>query len=390
MAKQITVQDSITVYPSGLSSANSSYSSISGSYPITNAYDSSSSTNYAYITCRTGSRAKTYVSLTFDVSAVPANATIDSITCSAKLRVSSTSYISTAVAQLYNGTTAKGSSVSARTTTATVYNLTPGNWTRSELNNIQIRYTGTRGTSNTSSAAYLYFYGADLTINYSINGMQYTITAASSDVSATTTPATQDLLSGETGTVRIDCEDINDYKVTDNDIDITSNLVRYATDTGPVTNTFIPSSFDSTNSVYSTTAGDSNDGIYSTNYIENGLTDATSTTRAALYSVQGSGAISKMYYNFDCSSIPNNATITNVTCQFKGGTQGTTYYSNYIAQLTTGTTLKGSSVSVTGTNTSPTTVTINGGTNWTRAELNNIKILFQVTRGTSSTTTDST
>lgn len=126
MAQQISYSDTATLIPSGYSTANSSYSSISSNYPVTNGYTDANSTNYAYITCNTGSRATTYISYTFDVSEIPAEATIDSVACSAKGRVSSTNYISTAVFQLYANTTAKGSSTSARTTTATVYTLTPG------------------------------------------------------------------------------------------------------------------------------------------------------------------------------------------------------------------------------------------------------------------------
>jgi len=189
MPKQSNIPHSITLYPSGYSNINSSYSSVSSSYPMTNGYDSASSTNYAYITCHTGSRAETYVSFTFDVSNVPADAIIDTIECRAKVRVSSTSYISSAVLQLYTDATAKGSSTSARTTTATEYDLTTGNWTRSELKNIQIRYTGIRGTNNTNSAAYLYFYGADLTINYSVSGIVYTITATSAIPDITISPS---------------------------------------------------------------------------------------------------------------------------------------------------------------------------------------------------------
>jgi hypothetical protein len=96
-----------------------------------------------------------------------------------------------------------------------------------------------------------------------------------------------------------------------------------------------------------------------------------------------------MYYNFDCSSIPANAIINSVSCQVKAGSQGSSYYSSYIVYLCSGTTNKTSSVSVTGSNSSPTTVTVSGGT-WSRADLNNIKILFQVTRGSSNTTEDCT
>ncbi len=127
MSRVINIQDTATFVPNELISNHSSYSGISDSYPITNAYDSSDSTSYAYITCNTGSRASTYVSLKFPISGIPSGATIDSIVCKAKLRVSSTNYISTAVVQLYKGTTAMGSSVSANTTSATVYTISnPG------------------------------------------------------------------------------------------------------------------------------------------------------------------------------------------------------------------------------------------------------------------------
>lgn len=387
MSRPINVTDSVVLTPVSFDDTNSVYAGVNTSYPISNGYTDSSSTTYAYITCNTGSRASTYISYTFDVSDIPASATIDSITCSAKVRVSSTSYISTATTQLYCGSTAKGSATTTRSTTATSYNLTPGTWTRSELDDIEVRFTGTRGTSNTSRSAYLYFYGATLTINYSISGTAYTVAASSLVSGVSVSPASQELLNGNSATVRIDAASVDDIVVTDNDNDVTNLLERHTNTTETTSATFIPSSFDSTNSVYNTTAGDS--GVYSTNYINNGLTDHNSTTRCALYAVQGSGAISKMYYNFDCSSIPANATITSVSCQVKAGTQGSSYYSSYVVYLCSGTTNKTSSVSVTGSNSSPTTVTVSGGT-WSRADLNNIKILFQVTRGSSNTTTDCT
>lgn len=317
MSQQITVQNTSTLAPSGYSSANSSYSSISSSYPVSNGYTDATSTNYAYITCNTGSSASTYISYTFDVSTIPDNATIDSVSCTAKVRVSSTSYISSAYLRLYNNSTAMGSQTSARNTTSggQTYTLTPGTWTRSQLNNIQIRYTGTRGTSNTNRAAYLYFYGATLSVTYTISGTQYTIAATSNVQNYTITPASQGIMAGNSCYVDIPADNLDEIKVTDNDVDVTSSFVRYTAQAGSYTDTFIPSSFDTTNSVYNTTAGDN--GVYSTNYINNGLADHNSTTRCALYSRTGSGTQSYMYYNFDCSSIPQNATITSVSCQFK-------------------------------------------------------------------------
>lgn len=376
---------SITLTPSGYTS-NSNMNFSTSSYPISNAYADTSSTTYARLTPSSTSTTG-YIYLTFDVSAIPAGATITSVTAQAKLYINNTNRVTQCSVQLYANTTAKGRSTSVTSTSSSnIQSLTPGTWTRTELNNLRLRVNGRKGSSN--NTGYIYFYGATVTVNYTY--ITYNVTATSSVNGISVTPASSTVSEGEDLVITFDVDDIDNYMVIDNDVDVTESLVRHAVTQGAQSDTFIPSSFDSTNSVYNTTAGDSGNGVYSTNYINNGLTDHTSSTRCALYSVQGSGSQSYMYYNFDCSSIPQNVTINSVSCQFKGGSQGSTYYSSYVAQLTTGTTLKGSSTSVTGTNTSPSTVTINGGSSWTRAELDNIKIKFTVTRGSSNTTTDST
>ena len=375
----------LTVNPSGYTS-NSSMNISTSTNAISNAYTNTSSTTYAQLTPSSTSTTG-YIYLTFNTNAIPEGATIQSVTAQAKVRINNTSRVSQCSVQLYSGTTAKGSSTSVTSTSSSnIATLTPGSWTRSELQNLRLRVNGRKASSN--QTGYIYFYGANITITYTY--VTYNVTATSAVNGITVSPASSTVAEGDSVTITFDVEDISDYIVTDNDVDVTSSLVRQTVQQGQQSATFIPSSFDSTSSVYNTTAGDSGNGVYSTNYINNGLTDHTSSTRCALYSVHGSGSQSHMYYNFDCSSIPQNVTINSVTCQFKGGTQGSTYYSAYTAQLTTGTTAKGSSVSVSGTNTSPSTVTINGGSSWTRAELDNIKINFSVTRGSSNTTTDST
>jgi len=355
MATPINVNDSIELVPSGYDSSNSSYSSISSSYPVTNGYTNASSTSYAYITCNTGSRAKTYISYTFNTSAIPSEATIDSISCSAKVRVSSTSYISTGVTQLYSGSTAKGSATTTRSTSATAYTLTPGTWTRSELDNIQVRFTGTRGTSSTTRAAYLFFYGATLIINYSISGMQYTVTATSSVDGVTATPATQNAMEGNTATVRIDGISLDDVVVKDNDTDITEELVQYAIETGGTLNE-APSSYTVSGSVsgtrYQSTVGHT---------VENPSTQSGNDYCGS------SGSTATIYYKFDFSEIPDNATISSMTVRAHGHLESTSN-SSEVASLNTysGTTEKGTEVSY--TSTSSQTVTISPGT-WTVAEL---------------------
>ena len=385
MARQINVTDSLVLNPTGYT--NLTNLTQYNNSAISNSYSDTSSTTYTQYTTSTSAG---YVYYTFTLGdTIPNGSTITSVTAQVKVRINNTSRVSNTSCQLYSNTTAKGNSATfSNTSTSNIVSLNnTGSWTLSELNNLRLRIGGTRASNNQNG--YIYFYGANVTINYSFQGMAYTIVASSNVSGITVSPVSQELLAGEDTEIRIDAVSLDEIVVTDNDIDVTEQLVRHTVTPGTQSNTFIPSSFDTTNSVYDTSGGDSGNGIYSTNYIENALTDHNSSTRAALYSVQGSGSISKMYYNFDCSSIPANATINSVSCQFKGGTQGSNYYSSYVAYLCSGTTTKTSSVSVTGTNTSPTTVTISGGT-WTRADLNNIKILFQVTRGSSNTTTGST
>ena len=389
MSRIITLSDTLTFNLTGINTSQSSYSTGSNN---SNAYTAVTDTSYSTITCSNGSGVASYVTYLFTVTDIPSGATISSVACRYKARVSSTSRITSTSVQLYSNTSAKGGtgSFTNTSTSPSVQSISStGSWTAAELANARIRFTATRGTSQTSSSASMYIYGAELTVTYSFQGTAYTVAASSSVAGITVDPSSQELLAGEEATVRIDAASLEDIVVTDNDTDVTSSLVRHTISSSPTTVTFIPSSFDSTNSVYDTTGGDNGNGVYSTNYIDNGLTNHNSTTRCAIYSVQGSGQISKMYYNFDCSSIPANATITSVSCQVKAGSQGSNYYSSTVLYLCSGTTTKTSSVSVSGSNSSPSTQTVSGGT-WSRADLNNIKILFQVTRGSSNTTTQST
>ena len=141
--------------------------------------------------------------------------------------------------------------------------------------------------------------------------------------------------------------------------------------------TFIPSSYDSVNS--------SVNGTDSTNTPSNGLTEATSTTRAAFTSFTTANSTTRFYYRFDCSSIPQNATINSVTCDFKA-TCSSNYFNTRIAQLCYGTTKKGEPVTITNSsiNNTVNVQTITDGGSWTREELNSIGIVVEAIRGTST------
>ena len=382
----------IKLVPSTYQLSNTSYLSITNA---DNMYTDTSSNTYATVTHNRASTTSYYLYIKdFNFGSIPSNAVIRSFTIRLKASETNLSTSTSYKPALYNNTTAVtgGGSCDAITTSVQTLEFTGVTATfdtiKSYGSNFGIRVTLRRSTQNTSGSVNIY--GAEIEVNY-VDTKYNVVSVSNTDKVDSIDPnGLTEIYEGESYTLSIYAADISDIKVEDNDNDVTSSLVRHNSVADEQTFTGIPVSFDSTNSLYATTDGDNGNGIYSTNYIENGLTDHTSSTRCALYSVHGSRAVSYMYYNFDCSSIPNNATISSVSCQFKGGSQGSTYYSAYTAQLTTGTTTKGSSTSVTGSNSSPTTVTINGGSNWTREELNNIKIKFQVTRGSSNTDTAST
>ena len=131
-------------------------------------------TTYAQISLTTGGDAKTWVYWPFDLSAIPSNATIDSVSCSAKATVSTTnsSYIQFRTIQLFSGTTRKGSAT-ALTKSGTAHNLDCGTWTRAELQDCRLRTYARRGSSGASTQRYLYFYGADLTVTYTYQSEKF-------------------------------------------------------------------------------------------------------------------------------------------------------------------------------------------------------------------------
>ena len=160
-------------------SAYVSYGATSGNASIQNQTNpvgkSSSNTTYATLTTSTTGGATSYAFWKFDCSSIPSGAIIESVSCVAKCYVSNTTQIGTRSVQLYYGTsTAKGSSVSFNNSTTATQTLNCGTWTREELNDINIRVAGTRNATSTRSAS-IRFYGADLTVTYTMP-QNYTVT----------------------------------------------------------------------------------------------------------------------------------------------------------------------------------------------------------------------
>lgn len=232
----VTREGTIAAHPSSYDTSHYSYASVSSSYPISNGYTDSNSTTYAQINLKTGSSAETYVYYKFDFSAIPAGATIKTVTAKAKGYISSTnsSRINSRQMQLATGTTLKGSALTMSTSQTEQTFSNVGTWTRNELLDARVRFYAKRGTSSTSSSYYIRAYGATMTVTYEWEETTYTITVNNS-TSATVTADPSEVEAGGTSTIKADT--ISNITVTDNGTDVTSQFTqRQETGSYEVTN----------------------------------------------------------------------------------------------------------------------------------------------------------
>ena len=206
MATPATITTTKTVNISSYYSG-STYDSanIDSSYPISNGYAGSDSTTYAKIPLTQGSNAETSFIYSFaSLSSIPSTATINSVSCSAKLGINQTGskYVSSRTVQLCTGSSGSTLMGSASTvgSGSSVYTLTTGTWTRSQLTSAKLRLYAKRGTSGTSTVYYFVFYGATLTVNYTFEGYNYDVTVDSMPINIgdgiLATPTTQSIQQG--------------------------------------------------------------------------------------------------------------------------------------------------------------------------------------------------
>lgn len=357
---------------------------ISGSYPITNAYDNSNdTTNYARYSISTSTTG--YVYLTYDTSDIPETATIQSVVAKARLRISNTSRVTNRVCRLYTGTTAKGSNTDFSSTSSggTVINLSTGtSWTRSELNDLRMRVGGT-GSSSTSSK-YIYIYGTDITITYITESRTVTTTLNGNGTISPSGATTS--YDGDEYTLTITPTNTSDIvTVTNNGVNVTSELEQhysggtatsYSTASGSGVTTgfarsggaFYQSSSTSSDSWLRYAIGHTAESPYSTSntsntYCKDGTNDATT---------QG-----WMNYPFDFSSLPADAEVTSVEVKAYGATESTTETARHAdVSLWCGNEQKGTTQQFSSTSNS--TMTINDPGEWTREELQDAWVRFGV------------
>lgn len=199
-----------------------------------------------------GSYSTAYINYSFDFSDIPTNATIESVSVSVKGHCESTSnYSEVATLQLYSGSIAKGSKSEFTSTSDTVITMSPGSWTRNELQNAILRFTIGYYGGKVVGATWTVAYSVETSTyyTYTISNIQtdhnivitqagafippeedpektyYPITISS--INATTDPrnGTTRVESGTNQTVTITPSDPQLTLALDNGVDITSQLV---------------------------------------------------------------------------------------------------------------------------------------------------------------------
>lgn len=162
---------SVTLVPTGYDGQHSSYISVDASYPLSNGLTSASSGTFAVINLNQGGGAVSKLAVKFDMSKIPTDAKINSISCKIKARISNAyTYILSGVAQLYCGTAGLSSEIDLGTSEVAQSFSDTGYWDRESLDDLILLITCTRGSLSANGSQTLHFYGADLTVNYTGGG----------------------------------------------------------------------------------------------------------------------------------------------------------------------------------------------------------------------------
>lgn len=383
MSRVISYTSGVTFIPTGYTNAGS-YSFTSQT--IANAYtdSDSNSSNRMTLARSNNSTRKSEIYYEFDTSGlenIPITAVINSISCNVKYYVNNTTYVTAILMQLYSGNNSKGTAITNRPTTGTKYSINCGTWSLSELLNARLYISGTHnaGTNN----AYLYFHGADLTVNYSANDTLYEITTSSNVSDSFISPESEEVSSGGNCTIRVDTNDIENIIIEDNGVDIT-DLFETKINIPSGTTTKYPTGF-------TTDFSSSNANFYLSQY-ETGTTrlqypigyfaesphSQSDTGYTYVKDNNQNTATGWINYKFDFSDIPENATIKSVRISAYGAREKSSTSSQYKAMFGAycGNTLKGSTQEFTSTSNQLLTLS-NIGT-WTREELQDAQVRFTV------------
>lgn len=334
-----------------------------------NAYTNTDSTNYATIQNTYSSTSNRYIYLRgFNFSSIPSDAIVSSFTVKFKAYESGLSTNSSYRPYLCNDTTTITGTASAITATTTTQSFTgvTADWDTikgygTNGSNFGIRFNVRRNSRNTTG--YLYLYGAEIEVTYTIP-VYHSVTASTSSGSISPSGTTS-VLEGDDYTLTID---VTNPTVTDNGVDVTSQL----TQTSGGTTKSIPEDYESSG--------------FTVSNITNAYTDEDSDTYAQL-NLAGR-TTGNLYLDMEDPGIPSGATILSVSAKatLRFSRNGSSSSVTASCQMYSGTTAKGSSTTIvsSATDVAQTTYNLSVGS-WTASELSNARFHLTEYNGASST-----
>ena len=358
------------ILPKGYSRSNTNYVTVTDE---NNMYDPvSDSSNYATLRGRNRNSSTAYYCFinNFQFDDLPEGATVTSFSVKIKCYRSSNqrtgtnfymrlSYASSSGSVIANTTTSTDIDISTQTIT-----IPTGNLSWSDI----VEYGSGFSievplASNSNQYPYVYVYGAEIEVTYT-EPVHYNVTATTTTGSISPTGTTS-VVEGSSYTLTITAASPD---VTDNSIDVTSQLVRK---TGG-TDTYIP--YDYTSSGFEiSNASNAYSDINGSTYADCSLSGRTTGT---------------LYLDLGPINIPSSATISSVSCQasLQVSRNGSSSSMTASCQMYSGSTAKGSSTTIvsSATDVSRTTFNLSIGS-WTAAELQNAKLYIEMYNGASST-----
>ena len=352
--------------PSTYYLSSSSYLSVTNA---DNMYDNTDSDSYGQVYNSRTSTTSYYIYLRgFDFDAIPAAAVVSSFTVSLKARQSGVSTSTSYQPYLANGTSAINGSCTPITTTAAVHEFTgiSADWDtiKGYGSNFGIRINCRRSSRNT--AAYMYIYGAEIEVTYTVPDPRTVTTTLTGD--GTISPSgTQTMYDGNEYELIITPTDKSaTVVVTKNGTDVSSQLVAHG---AGATVSLVPDDVTTSN-------------------IQSGSSYAEYAVGHSAESPSSSGTSSNMYassgstgyaaYSFDFSDIPSGAVIEEMEVRCYGHRENAAIDSSHVSQcvLYSGSTAISDEVDFPSTSNS--LITLTPSDTVTRSQLDNLAVRHYV------------
>lgn len=370
--------------PSTYSFSNTNYLTMTNA---DNMYENTDSDTYATITnTQTGTTTYYIYIKGFNFDDIPSNATVSSFSVKFKARESGLSTSTSYRPYMVNNTTTITGTASMPSTTATPITFTGVSATWATIKgyglNFGIRISVRRSSRNTTG--YLYVYGAEIEVNYTV--------PAATITSTLTGNGTIDPLGAETVMVGDDYElvivpaNFSDPVTAKRDgTDITAQLVFHnESDTvSAIPGSDVTTGFSESGANFYQNSSTSSDAWlrYAIGHSAESPYSTTNTSNTYVKDSSGgssSTATGWMNYPFDFSDIPPGAVINSVQVKCYGARENATINNQRVARvgLYSGGTLKSTVQDF--TSTSNGTITISSPGTWTRDELEDAQLRFEV------------